>query len=197
MATHDTAHDTAQPSSQSEISPDLESWSRHADPFTAVVDQVDDWSAASPCAGWTAADVVEHVISTERDFLAGQDVELRDDTTGSDPAERWRSHEATVRAALADPSVGAREYDGAFGRTTIGATLARFYGFDLLVHRWDLTRSQGRDEVLTDAEIDEIDHAVDGFGEHAYAPGIFARPVEVPAEAGRQARVLARTGRSA
>ena len=31
-----------------------------------------------------------------------------------------------------------REYDGFFGRTTIGATLDNFYGFDLVVHGWDL-----------------------------------------------------------
>ncbi|AKT50172.1 maleylpyruvate isomerase family mycothiol-dependent enzyme [Arsenicicoccus sp. oral taxon 190] len=176
--------------------PTLASWRQHAAPFTDVVEAVTDWDAASPCEGWAAADVVAHVVDTERDFLGGQGLDLPAQT-GDSPAERWAAHEAAVSDLLADPAVADRTYDGHFGPTTVGATLARFYGFDLLVHRWDLARSQGRDASFTDAELDEIDAAVDGFGEHAYAPGIFARPVEVPDGADRVARVLARTGRRA
>jgi hypothetical protein len=91
--------------------------------------------------------------------------------------------------------VAARPHDGAFGPTTVGDVLLDFYGFDLIVHRWDLARSQGRDARLTGAELALVDAAVDGWGEHAYAPGIFGAPAEVPAGADEQTRVLARTGR--
>ena len=33
-----------------------------ADRFTATVSATDDWTAASPCEGWSAADVVDHVV---------------------------------------------------------------------------------------------------------------------------------------
>lgn len=175
-----------------------QTWIATADPFTAVVGRVTDWTADSPCAGWTAADVLDHVIDTERDFLTGQGIELPIIPTSiEDPAECWQSHEAAVRALLADDDIAETTYAGAFGETTIGATLSTFYGFDLIVHRWDLARSQGQSETLTDAELDRLDVAIDGFGDHAYAPGIFTGPLEVAPGATRQVRVLARTGRAA
>ncbi len=171
-------------------------WATHSDPFTAVVEQVDDWDAASPCAGWSARDVLSHVMGTQADFLAqhGHDLPEPD---AADPAAAWRAHDAAVRALIADPQVAGTRYDGVFGPTTVGESLATFYGFDLLVHRWDLARSQGRDEPLTEGELDEVDAAVDGFGEHAYAPGIFAAALEPATDADRRQRVLARTGRRA
>lgn len=174
----------------------LQTWSAHADPFTAVVLSVTDWDAASPCEGWSAYDVVAHVIKTERDFLAQHQLAV-EDPIEEDPAMWWRSHEAALRALLADPAIGAREFEGTFGLTTIGETLVRFYGFDLLVHRWDIARSQGRDERFSPAELAEIDQAVDSFGEHAYDPGVFLPAIEVGPDADEQARVLARTGRAA
>lgn len=171
-------------------------WRTHAEPFTAVVDDVRDWDAPSPCEGWSARDVLDHVVETERDFLARQGLSLPD-LPGGDPAAGWREHAAAVDALLGDDAVANTTFEGAFGPTTVGETLARYYGFDLLVHRWDLARSQGRDEQLSAAELATIDASVDGFGEHAYAPGIFAAAVDVPADADAQRRVLARTGRTA
>ncbi|MFL0457853.1 hypothetical protein ACH0CV_10975 [Brachybacterium paraconglomeratum] len=69
------------------------------------------------------------------------------------------------------------------------------YAFDLIVHRWSQARTQGRDARLTEAELALVGAAVDGWGEHAYAPGIFGAPVDVAAGADGRTRVLARTGR--
>ena len=173
-------------------------WRERSAPFTAEVEAVADWDAPSPCEGWTARDVLAHVIDTEREFLARVDLAAEEtaDADG-DPAARWAAHLAAVDALLADPAVAARPHDGAFGPTTVGDVLLDFYGFDLIVHRWDLARSQGREARLSEAELTLVDAAVDGWGEHAYAPGIFGAPVDVPAGADAQTRVLARTGRRA
>ncbi|MGY2704760.1 maleylpyruvate isomerase family mycothiol-dependent enzyme [Nocardioides sp. HB32] len=168
---------------------------RAADRFSATVDATTDWSAASPCEGWTAADVVDHVVDTERDYLSRMDVEVGDRPSGS-PADVWAAHQAAVRSLVTD-ELRAREYDGFFGRTTIGATLDDFYGFDLVVHGWDLGAANGRPTTFTDAEMDTIEVAFEGFGDHAYDDGVFRRPAQVPADADRQARLLARTGRRA
>jgi uncharacterized protein (TIGR03086 family) len=168
---------------------------RAADRFSATVDATTDWSAASPCEGWTAADVVDHVVDTERDYLSRMDVEVGDRPSGS-PADVWAAHQAAVRPLVTD-QLRAREYDGFFGRTTIGATLDHFYGFDLVVHGWDLGAANGRPTAFTDAEMDTIEVAFEGFGDHAYDDGVFRRPVEVAADADRQTRLLARTGRRA
>lgn len=173
-----------------------QAWSQRATPFTAVVDAVQDWGAASPCEGWSAADVVTHVMQTEREFLAERGIEI-ETADSTDPRAAWHTHDSQIDALLADDALASRPYEGAFGPTTIGETLVEFYAFDLIVHRWDLARSQGVDERLTEAELTTVDAAIDGWGEHAYAPGIFATPVEVGPEADAQTRVLARTGRSA
>jgi uncharacterized protein (TIGR03086 family) len=164
-----------------------------ADRFSATVDATTDWSAASPCESWTAADVVDHVVDTERQFLQTQGVELGDRPDGS-PAEVWAQHLAAVRPVVTD-DLCAQEYDGLFGRTTIGATLDRFYGFDLVVHGWDLGSSNGSPTRFSDADIDAMEAAFEGFGDHAYDEGVFHQPVEVADDAPRQTRILARMGR--
>lgn len=169
-------------------------WRTHLDPFTTVVSRVSQWDAPSPCSGWTAADVLTHVIDTQRDFLTGTGQQLPG-LSSVDPAERWSEHSAAVTALVDDPATGNAPHQSVFGPTTIGQTLATFYGFDLLVHRWDLAQSQGIDEQFTPDELTEIDTAVDGFGDHAYAPGIFEAAVPVGPEASAQQRVLGRTGR--
>lgn len=167
-----------------------------ADRFTATVDATTDWSAASPCEGWTAADVVDHVVDTERQFLETHGVELGDRPSGT-PAEVWAAHLAAVRPVASDEDLRAREYDGFFGRTTFGATLDDFYGFDLVVHGWDLGSASGRPTTFTDADMDAMEQAFVGFGDHAYDEGVFHQPVEVPDDASRQVRLLARMGRRA
>jgi hypothetical protein len=100
-----------------------------------------------------------------------------------------------MREMLADPDVAGREYDGVFGRTTVGASIVTFYGFDLVVHRWDIAVAAGLDEHLTDEELEMLDRSADGFGEHLYDDGVCKPAVPVPDGADRQERVLARLGR--
>ena len=166
----------------------------------AVVDSVPagGWANPSTCAGWTARDVLRHVIETQREFLIGRDVDLGDspDVDG-DPATAWRNHAKRVVEAMSDDDVAATAYDGHFGPTTIGATLERFYVWDMIVHRWDIARSFGGDDLLSDADLDQIERGIESFGDALYMDGICGPPVEVSADADRRTRVLARLGRRA
>jgi uncharacterized protein (TIGR03086 family) len=170
----------------------------HADRFTAVVGAAGDteWSSPSPCEGWTAADVLDHVVDTQRDFLdkRGADVGARPEGT---PQEEWAAHRDVVRRVTADDAFVSEEYDGYFGRTTVADTLANFYGFDLLVHRWDLARALGQDVTWDDAELDKIEASLEGFGDALYSDGVCKPAIEVPAGASRQERALGRMGRRA
>ncbi|WAP51391.1 TIGR03086 family protein [Arthrobacter sp. ATA002] len=174
----------------------LEMWRTRADAFSSVVARTGDWNAATPCAEWAARDIVDHVVSTQLEFLAGHGLagQMPD---GDDPGRIWRSHERLVSGLLADSAIAGKQFDGWLGPDTVGGWLAGFYGVDLVVHRWDLAVSQGLDAGLTGADLEAVDAAMDMFGEQAYAPGLFGPPVSVPDGGDRCSLVLARTGRRA
>lgn len=166
--------------------------------LTAVLDAVpaDAWTAPSPCEGWSAADVVRHMLDTQRDFFAARDVDLGPAPDLADPAAAWHDHAERVQEALTD-DVAATPFDGHFGPTTVGTTVEQFYVWDMVVHRWDVARATGQDARLTDAEVDRVEVGADSFGPALYMDGVCAPGVEPPADADRATRVLARLGRRA
>ncbi|MGY1707334.1 TIGR03086 family metal-binding protein [Geodermatophilus sp. SYSU D00697] len=168
-------------------------------PLTALLDAVphEAWTAPSPCQGWSARDVVRHMVETQRDFLTGRGVDLGEQPdVDADPAAAWREHARRVAAAIADDAVAGAGFDGFSGPTTVGATLERFYVWDMLVHRWDVARATGVEAGFTDEELDRIEQGAEGFGDALYTEGICAPAVEAPADADRATRVLARLGRA-
>lgn len=155
----------------------------------------DAWDAQTPCAGWNVRDVVAHVIDTQRDFLAGQGLDTGPVAELADPAAAWDAHRDRVVAVLGQDRAAEREYDGYFGRTTIGATMAHFYGWDLVVHGSDVARATGQQWSISDDEAQELHATADGWGQALYSDGICAAPVEVAQDASTTARLLARLGR--
>ena len=168
-------------------------------PLTRLLDAVppSGWSAPSPCEDWTAADVVAHLVATQRDFLGthGADLGAPPDVAAH-PARAWREHAARVTAALADDDLPAREFQGYFGPTTVGEAFARFYVWDMVVHRWDIARAVGADPGLTDGELDLVEAGADGFGPALHMDGICRPALPVPDSADRPTRALARLGRA-
>ncbi len=183
------------------IAPDIhDDYAAVLEPLLAVVDAVPaaGWDAATPCEDWTARDVVTHVVDTQREFLTGRGVDLGPaPDVAADPAAALRAHADRVLAAVADPAVAGERYDGFSGPTTVGETLAEFYVWDMVVHRWDLARATGQDAGLTGAELDRVESGARSWGDALYTDGICRPAVEVPGDAGREARVLALLGRSA
>jgi uncharacterized protein (TIGR03086 family) len=176
-------------------------YARRAAPFTAVVDRLPAaaWDAPSPCEGWAARDVLDHVMSSQRGFLTERGIALPatevDPTVTSDPVAAWHQHDMRMQQLLARPEVRDHAYDGVFGATTVGRSLVDFHGFDLIVHRWDIAAAAALDERFTDDELDVVERSADGFGDHLYDEGV-CRPALSPTEgADRQERVLARLGR--
>lgn len=178
--------------------PKIATYFADADRFSEIVAAVPDWQAPSPCEDWTAGDVVHHIIDTERDFLAQRGAGLTDlqaEPTSDGPRGRWHAHLDDVRRVVADDAMVSASYDGYFGTTTLADTLGDFYGFDLLVHRWDLGRAAGKEVAWGDAELQRIETSLDGFGETLYMEGICRPAVTVPDDASRQDRLLGRMGR--
>lgn len=192
-----TSADTAG-HSPSSTHPDAERYRALAGGFTDVVDAVDadSWSADSPCDGWSARDVVGHVIDTQRDFFARHDIDLGPRPVLDEPALAWRTHAARTYAALTEPGVADIEFESHVGdTTTVGATIVRFYGFDMIAHRWDVATAAGRDLRFTDDELDTLERSAAGFGDALYSDGVCSARLDVADDADRQTRLLAVLGR--
>jgi len=168
-------------------------------PLTELLDAVPAtaWASPSPCEDWSAADVVGHLVGTQRDFLTGHGVDLGEaPDVAADPAAAWHRHTGRVAAALSDDAVRSRDFDGFSGPTTVGAAFEQFYVWDMLVHRWDVARATGIGTTLTDEELDRIESGAESFGPALHMDGICKPAVPVPEDADRDVRALARLGRA-
>ncbi|WP_435200811.1 maleylpyruvate isomerase family mycothiol-dependent enzyme [Janibacter sp. GS2] len=170
-------------------------------PLMRLIDSSDPEALASPspCEGWSGEEVIQHLIDTQRDFLLKAGAELPDPapTVGAlGAATAWRTHAEAVARQLADDTLAERPYETPFGMATVGGAFDRFYGFDLLVHRWDVGRAAGVEVTFTDRELDTVEAAIAGFGEHIRGEGVCGPAVEVGADASRQDQLIALTGRT-
>lgn len=168
-------------------------------PLTAVVEAVapQAWDAPSPCPGWTARDVVKHLVDTQRETLTDNGVDLGDPPdVHADPVAAWTEHTGRVLDALADDDTVDRAIEWFFGPTTIGTTIEQYYVWDMYVHRWDLARAAGLEANFTHAELDRIEQGADRLGDALHSDGM-CRPALIPAGDDRTTRVLARLGRVA
>ncbi|MGB8858494.1 MAG: maleylpyruvate isomerase family mycothiol-dependent enzyme [Ilumatobacteraceae bacterium] len=168
--------------------------------FTALVAAMPApaWKVPSMCEGWSAAEVLAHVVSTETDFMAQRGLPVAP-TDGLSPSAAWPVARAAMQAALDDQATADIAFDGYFGPTTVGVTIDRFYTLDLILHRWDIAAACGLAEhaVLDAGEIEMVRSNLAGLEEVMRMPGLFGAEVAVPAGADEQTKLLAYVGRSA
>lgn len=168
-------------------------------PLTEVIETVspERWEAPSPCEGWTARDVLGHLVDSQREFLVARGADLAPVDLTDDPAGAWRTHTRRVGEILATEGFPETTYQSYFGETTAGATFAQYFLWDMLVHRWDIATATGVDSGFTEEELERIDRGADSFGESLHMEGVCGPAVEVPPSASRADRVFARLGRRA
>jgi uncharacterized protein (TIGR03086 family) len=170
---------------------------RLADRFTTVVGAVPDhsWTAPSPCQGWTARHVLDHVVDSEEQFLRRFD--LAAVTDHADPLVRWQQVRDAMQAALDDPAAAGTSYDGYFGPTTLEDTVDGFHAPDLVVHAWDIARAAGLPDLepMPADEVERLDARFRQLGDVVRAPEVFGPEVPVPEGASPQDRLLGFLGR--
>lgn len=167
--------------------------------FTRRVEAVpaDRWDDPSPCAGWSARDVLRHVIDNQRTMpgYAGLSVTF-EESVDEDPTTAWAEARDATQALLDDPHRAGLEYDGYFGRTTLQQTIDGFLNFDLLIHGWDIARATGQDETLPAHEVQRVHQDALTYGDSLRLDGVCGPAVEVPDTASEQDRMLALLGRT-
>jgi uncharacterized protein (TIGR03086 family) len=176
-------------------------WQVVADGFSARVDGVepDGWSAPAPCAGWTARDVVGHLVEWVPPFLdAGAGIEIRDlPSVDDDPAASWLALRTAIDALLADPGLSEARFEHPqAGSHPLDGAIEMFIVGDVVIHTWDLARATGQDETLDP----EVVHGM-LLGMEVLPPGMleasgqYGAAVDVGPDADEQTRLLALTGR--
>lgn len=116
--------------------------------FSRLVDGTRDWSAPSPVAGWTARDVVDHLVTWLPAFLSSGGVDLTaGPSTADDPAAAWQHHADAVQALV--EGRGAEDFTHPFlGTQPLARAVDRFYTSDVFMHAWDLARASDQDARL-------------------------------------------------
>lgn len=139
------------------------------DCFGAVVAAVptDGWDAPSPCAGWSALDVLGHLGSAVDygvSILEGRAHEWPTfdrpaELVVAPPTEYWDGIADAARAAVVGVDLGETR-ETMMGTRTIGEGLA-FPAIDCYVHAWDIGHATGVAVVIPDDVITYAHHYLD------------------------------------
>jgi uncharacterized protein (TIGR03086 family) len=155
---------------------DLERALRAATTIVAGVPD-DRRDAPSPCADWTVADVVEHVITGNH----GVATALGDGGSAGDGslADRFRESSARAVAAFAAPGALAGTVTVPFGTIPVPVAVG-LRTVEALVHGWDVAVGSGQDPAVLP---DDLAQSSIAFTESMFATADRARLPFAPAVA--------------
>lgn len=154
------------------------------------------WSNPSPCEGWTALDVVRHVVDTQGMFegMVGREL-TPGPSVDDDPHGAFLAATDQVQAHLDDPESAKAGYDGYFGPTTFEESVDGFLSLDLVVHGWDLARAAGIDEHMDPEDVAWVSTRAQSLETTMRGPSTFGPAIEAEPEATDQDKLLAFLGR--
>ena len=171
----------------------------------------DRWDASSPCAGWTARDVVAHVINGHRGILAiasripptaadGVGLSPMADAPlvepGADLSAAFTRCRNDMLQMLDDPDrAGTTLPGGPLGPVPVHQAVEVIGSLELLVHTWDLARAVGGNETLDPDEVDRTHQALLPHYPGLQATGAFEPSIPAPPDADPQTAFLYFVGR--
>ena len=159
----------------------------------------DQLSGATPCAKFSVAGVLEHMIGGATVFapaFRGESPSPGSAPTAGSLQDQWRAAMADLLDAVHSPGASERTVAAPFGEVP-GAVFARFVAFDGLVHGWDLATATNQPY----APPADVVREVDAFARQALSDGMrdgdtFAAEKPAPADASGLERVVAFSGRT-
>ena len=169
--------------------------------MTARVTGVDDtsWERPSPCEGWTARDVLHHVVEVQSWPLQATGIAVEDiPSCATDPVGAWAAASSKLVALLEDPDRAEVEIDVAVaGSMSAAAAVDLIVCGDLAIHTWDLARATGQDEQMDLGEAARIKAQLEFLGQSIRGPGLHGTALTPPAGADARIQLLAYAGRRA
>ncbi len=168
--------------------------------FGRAVFEVDGhWDRPSPCAGWDARAVLEHVIGFH-DVLLLRPLGAKPTRPRDEPVRRWSLTLDAIRTVLQRPGL----FDGVVDVPAVGdrpparvdaRRLVPMLSQDVLVHAWDLARAVGANDRLDPMLCEQFLDALPSAAHALVATGMYSAPVNVSGRTDAQSRLLARLGR--
>jgi uncharacterized protein (TIGR03086 family) len=160
---------------------------------------VGGWNNPSPCAGWTARDVVGHLTEWIPGFFGSVGVAFPVvPSVHDDPVGAWVTVQEVIASALADPDTAVKQVETPLGKQSFAETVDMIVTGDVFTHTWDLSRATGQAETL---DPEQLQRMIAGMGaipeEVLRADGMFGPKIDVPDNADDQTRFLAYVGRRA
>jgi uncharacterized protein (TIGR03086 family) len=172
-----------------------------ADAFERKVAAVrpDQWGDQSPCAEWTARDVVGHIVMMHGVMLRPLGRQLSPaPALEDDPLAAFRAARADVEAVLHDPTVSTSEHDWYTGRQSMADIVDQVASVDMVWHGWDLARATGQDDTIDPIEVENAGKGIGQFDDTVLRqPGVLGPALDPPPGADAQTRLLAFMGRKA
>ncbi len=177
-----------------------ERFRRVAGRFGDRVEQVpsDAWAEPAPCDGWTARDVVRHLLDWVPNVIGRSGIVFPSSpSVDEDPVAAWAGFAETLQRALEDREVAAITFDaGPPGHLSVAAAIDMLVTGDVLIHTWDLARATGLDERLDEGLVSAMLAGIQPLDDLLRQSGHYGPKAEVPLDADDQTRLIAFVGRT-
>jgi len=181
----------------------------HADAFAQKVAGAapDSWSNQSPCADWTALEVVGHIVIMHDAMLHPLGRTLSPaPAVEDDPLGAFTSARADIEAILSDPALAETPVVTPGGSMTAAEHIDGVVSDDMVLHGWDLARATGQDDTIDPVDLERLWLSNNAIPPEfldklrtpgAFGPGVvvFGPEIVVPADAPLQKRLLGMVGR--
>jgi uncharacterized protein (TIGR03086 family) len=163
--------------------------------FGRLVEQTSDWAAPAPVPGWTARDVVEHLVEWFPGFLAGGGIELpAGPSVADDPISAWQHHADAVQALVEERGEESFTHPRA-GTHRLADAVDQFYTADVFMHSWDLARAGGQEAGLDEDFAAQLLEGMRPIEQLLRDSGQYGPAVPVPDDAPVVDRLMGFVGR--
>jgi uncharacterized protein (TIGR03086 family) len=159
------------------------------------------WDRRSPCDGWDARAVLEHVIGFH-DVLLLRPLGLKPDRPRDDPQRRWDLTYHQLETAF-EPGrrlfkrvVDIPELPGNPATRLDARAMMPNLTRDVLIHTWDLARAVGADDRLDPRWCERFYAALPADPDALSGSGMFGAAVAAGDHIDVQSKLLARLGRN-
>lgn len=166
--------------------------------FTQLVAGTGDWDSPAPVAGWTARDVVWHLVDWIPNVLAeGAAIDLpRRDPEVPDPVADWTRFNEAMQAIVRQPGIRDREFAHPMaGTMTVGTAIDMLVTPDVFMHSWDLARATGQPIELDADYSAALLAGMEGIEDMLRSSGHYGQRVAVSDDADPGSRLIAFIGR--